>query len=45
VANADQVPRIGTEEHRPYYDLENAGRGFNRIYLNRIGIESIVQQL
>ena len=45
VANADQVPRIGFEEHRPYYDLENAGRGFNSIYLNRIGIDSVVQKL
>lgn len=45
VANADQPSRIAPEEHRSYYDLENAGRGFNPAYLDRIGLESIVQHL
>lgn len=45
VANAEQWPRIAPEEHRPYYDLENAGRGFNPAYLDRIGLESIVEGL
>lgn len=45
VANTDQPLRIDPEEHRPYYDLENAGRGFSRAYLDRIGLQSIIKQL
>lgn len=45
VADANQPSRIGPEEHRPYYDLENAGRGFNPAYLDRIGLETIVKGL
>lgn len=45
VASPEQAPRINPEEHRPYYNLENAGRGFNSAYLNRIGLEAIVKRL
>lgn len=45
VDSSTQPPRIDAEEHRPYYDLENAGRGFNASYLDRIGLDAIVKRL
>lgn len=44
-ANGYQPSRISPEGHRPYYDLENAGRAFNPAYLDRIGLEEIMKRL
>lgn len=45
VSSEDQAARIGIEEHRPYYDIENAGRFFNKNYLDSIGLEEVIQSL
>ncbi|MEY4670230.1 MAG: hypothetical protein RLZZ415_109 [Pseudomonadota bacterium] len=45
IVTPDQILRIDSEDHRPYYDLENAGRSFNRGYLDRIGLDEVLQRL
>jgi hypothetical protein len=45
VESSDQEVRLDSEEHRPYYDLDNAGRGLNKGYLDRIGLEAVIGRL
>ena len=45
VESSDQEVRLDSEEHRPYYDLDNVGRGLNKGYLDRIGLEAVIGRL
>lgn len=37
--------RLSVEEHRPFYDMDNAGRSFNPVYIRRAGVSEILNNI
>jgi len=42
IAQFEAVSRQDPEAHRPFYTLENPGRGFSKAYINAIGMSDFV---